>query len=468
MYYSKIIKGLSWNFLGTILSQLFIFLAFVFIARKLGVESFGKFSLIYISGLTLSGLFSLAIGQYMVTYISKNNKDTHIISIFLSNILFYTYSIVLFLIIILSLNSEYIIGDILNLENIKLNLFYIIMIFIFELFFLLQKSFLISIEEFKILSIFSISKGFLFLSFVWVFSNGMNIYIGVLISLLLTTIFGFIIIYKKINNINITIKYINSKILKEIINFTVPSFLSSLMVTPVNWILMSLLSSTNNGLIQVALFNAVLRIQNSIVLIGQVVGNIILPILSKNEKSEININQLNILVPLAIGISFSLLLIFFNEIFLLIFGSKYEIKYYKEVFSLQMVTTIFILYKQGFARVLIVKNKMWFTLFSNFLWLTIVIFGAKYLIIDYGVLGISIAIIIAYIINIFFFLPYYVKLDLIPLKYIYSFKIILLWLFVLLFSYAGYILSIKFRLIIIILTLCIIYLILRKKYEKKV
>ena len=159
-----------------------------------------------------------------------------------------------------------------------------------------------------------------------------------------------------------------------------------------------------------------------------------------------------------------------NEIFIFLFGTKYEIQYYKEVYFLQMFTTIFILYKQGFARVLIVKNKMWFTLLSNFIWATIVVLGTKYFIDDYGVLGVSFSIMIAYIVNIFFFLYYYAKLDIIPLEYIYSKRMFILWLLVIMLFYIGYEVSLEIRIIIMLLFLLasMTYIVFRKKYEKKI
>jgi O-antigen/teichoic acid export membrane protein len=67
----RFIRGVSWNLVGTFLAQGSVFAANIVVANRLGPESFGEFSLLQNTALTLSAIAQMATGVTATRYIAE-------------------------------------------------------------------------------------------------------------------------------------------------------------------------------------------------------------------------------------------------------------------------------------------------------------------------------------------------------------------------------------------------------------
>lgn len=67
----RLISGVSWNIVGTILAQGSVFATSILVANKLGSQSFGEFSLLQNTALTLSAVTQVATGATATRYVAQ-------------------------------------------------------------------------------------------------------------------------------------------------------------------------------------------------------------------------------------------------------------------------------------------------------------------------------------------------------------------------------------------------------------
>ena len=69
--FERFARGVSWNLIGTFLAQGSVFAANIFVANRLGPQSFGEFSLLQNTALTFSAIAQLATGVTATRYIAE-------------------------------------------------------------------------------------------------------------------------------------------------------------------------------------------------------------------------------------------------------------------------------------------------------------------------------------------------------------------------------------------------------------
>ena len=267
----------------------------------------------------------------------------------------------------------------------------------------------------------------------------------------------------------IEIDYGNSWKEKSLLfSYSLPAFLSGLMVTPIKWYTDSLLVS-RGGFEQMGLFTAALTF-NNIILVGA--GMLSAPFIAilaknKNQKRNSQFNRFNILAPWAIGVFITGPFIVFPELGGKIFGESFLGDKFKYTFIFVLVFTIIIMFKQGLGRVMAIYNLQWWSLGSNLLWgaclivsfLLFPIQDAYYL---------SISYVISYIINILVVLPIYYKKKIIPQNTIESIEAFGIWFLVSVMIFTGVFFENVFvKVFICILSLVIVFFLFRRLLFKK-
>lgn len=460
---AKIIKGVFWSFLGVFISKGFVFIALFLVARILSVQEYGKLGLLqsYINTFTLFSLasFGTTATKYLAVY--KDTEKEKASEIFSLTRLFVAGLSVLILLISIIFNDHichYIIGD-MNLK--KESLICAVAIFFGSLNGL-QVGALAGLESFKSISIVNIVNGILSLPLI-IFSAKFYGISGVVVSLALINISIWacsaillrndLIKYK----LYFTIKRLGSH-LDTLYYFSLPAFLSSLMLAPVVLVCNSFLVKYNsNGYYELGIFNATNNFsQVGTILIG-IVGQVFYPMAMQNfGKDNKKFDFFNIHNSYIIGFLIFIPIIILPDLFSQLFGAKYmnQQMYWSMIFV--ALSSLVIAQKQGIARNFAAGNFMWFSVFSNLVWgiSTIVI---CYLLVDKGALGRSIGLFGGYLINSMIFLPFYLKKGLINKKLFFTkyhlLLIILMMASIIVFLFVS---SIFIRILITIILLSLV------------
>jgi hypothetical protein len=156
-------------------------------------------------------------------------------------------------------------------------------------------------------------------------------------------------------------------------------------------------------------------------------GTPLIPILASigNQHSD-RVSRFNILATWIVGVAVTLPLICIPEIPQFVYGQQYSGTSFIDTFLFVMLSTCVIFYKQGLARVLSLRNLMWWGVLSNGVW-GAVLLSSAFLLRKYGATGISLAYAIAYVTNTVIFIPLYLKLGFVPARTMVSLEAGAVW-----------------------------------------
>ncbi len=421
---AKVIKGVFWSFLGVFISKGFVFIALFLVARLLSVQEYGKLGLLqsYINTFTLFSLasFGTTATKYLAVY--RDTEKEKASEIFSLTRLFVAGLSVLILLISIIFNDQichYIIGD-MSLK--KESLICAVAIFFGSLNGL-QVGALAGLENFKSISIVNIVNGILSLPLI-IFSAKFFGISGVIISLALINISiwacSAILLRNDLIKYNLyfTLKGLRRH-LDTLYYFSLPAFLSSLMLSPVVLLCNSfLIKYNNNGYYELGIFNATNNFsQIGTILIG-IVGQVFYPMAMQNfGKDNKKFDFFNIHNSYIIGFLIFIPIIILPDLFAQLFGAKYmnQQMYWSMIFV--GLTSLIIAQRQGIARNFAAGNFMWFSVLGNFVWAISTILFSYYFV-SLGSTGRTLSLFLGYLINTLLFVPFYISKKLVPKKLI--------------------------------------------------
>lgn len=251
-------------------------------------------------------------------------------------------------------------------------------------------------------------------------------FIGFSIAMFLSLVLAFIVTIKTLKKNNVILTLNIKEELPILLNFTAPVILSGLMVVPFKWYLDTLLVRQDNGYNEMGLFTALFLFHTLILMTANTLNAPFITMMSSNNNIE-RINKLNLVLPWSLGIFAAVPILMFPEIIGILFGSEYvNDKNFDTTIVLIIIITVLVMYKNGMARIMIVNNLMWFSFVSNLLW-GVVIITHFILTPNKDAVGLSLSYIVAYVVNILFILPLYVKKGIIPMSLIKSKESIVIW-----------------------------------------
>lgn len=415
----KIVKGVFWSFLGTFISKGFIFIALFLVARMLKVEEYGKLGLLqsYINTFTLFSLasFGVTATKYLAIYNTANKtKASEIFSLTRIFVSILSTVILILSIVFNEAICEYIVGD----SRLKTEVLVCSLAIYFSSLNGLQVGALAGLQNFKSISIVNILNGILSLPLIIASAYYYGI-IGVVISLAIINfsiwLCSVILLRKELikNQLYFTAKGLR-KHFNTLYHFSLPSFLSSIMLAPVVLICNSFLIKYNvAGYYELGIYNAAYNFsQLGLIMIG-VIGQVFYPLAMQNfGKNNRKFDFFNINNSYIIGVFIFLPIISLTDIFASMYGIKYKNSsmYYSMI--LISLSSLVIAQKQGIARNFAAGNFMWFSVLSNMLWAVSTIFFA-YILVQKGSTGRSFSIFIGYLINTIIFIPFYLNRKLI-------------------------------------------------------
>ncbi|WP_370895422.1 oligosaccharide flippase family protein [Chryseobacterium gossypii] len=443
----KIIKGVFWSFLGTLISKGFVFIALFLVARILSVDSYGKLGLLqsYINTFTTFSLasFGVTATKYLALYAETDKKKaSEIYSLTRLSVFLLAALILIFSLIFNQEVGEYIVGS----QKMSKEVFLCAFAIFFSSLNGLQTGALAGLENFKSISFVNMVNGILSLPLILFSAYKFGIY-GVVVSLVVINfsiwLCSAFLLQKELNKKQIKFTFRGLKQhLETVYNFTLPSFISSIMLSPVVLICNSMLIKNSvHGYYQLGIYNATFNFSQVATLLLGVIGQVTYPLTMKNfGKDNKKFDFFNINQSYVIGVVLFLPILVLPDLFSGLYGGKYQNSEMYLTLIIVSLSTIIIAQRQGIARNFAAGNFMWFSVFSNMTWAVITI-SACYLLIDYGAIGRAIGFLIGYFINTVIFIPFYLKKGLISKNLIISkehfFLIIIIVLSCLSFVYCS-------------------------------
>lgn len=410
----KLLKGSFWMFVSVAITKIFDLLSIFIIARLLTPEEFGKLSIIKNFTFTFV-LFSVgSLGLTATKYIAKYIDDDKIKC---QSIVSYLRLLVPLLSFLLSFVtfffSSYVADNIFNDLDLTIAVKLTSITLFFSSLNAFQKGILAGLEKFKTISLISIISGF-FTSLILIFSAYFYGLSGVFIALPINAgiLWSFSIYHTnkslKFEELFFRLEnFINFK--KIILKFTLPTFLSGLLITPTTLYCNILLVNTNGGYSSLAIYSAALNLSIITLTINGVLGRVFYPVVMKNfDKNNLFVEKSNILLPFFFGVILNTPLIIFPDVMKFAYGNEYS---NIEVFNTLVLIsnfTIIISFKEGISRNFAAANLMWVSLFSNLTWAFLSIISMKFLI-DYGASGRASSFLISYLFTNLIFLPFYIS-----------------------------------------------------------
>lgn len=283
-------------------------------------------------------------------------------------------------------------------------------------------------------------------------------------------IFSHYAINKEVKNNGIVIRYrdcLNEKYLFW--SYSLPAFLSGLLITPMKWLSEVILINIPEGSRQLGLFMAAQTLGSMFLMFTSMLNAPFLTTMAKHKSDNINtsFNRLNIIAPWAIGLSLTIPFLFFPEIGEWVWGKDYVGRNFRLCFILTMFFNLIMMYKQGIARILSVHNLQWLGVMSNTLW-GVSLLSCMWFLRSYGAIGLAGSYVVAYIVSTIIVLPFYHQRDLIPRNTVFSRYALILWIL----TIGIILLSIKevellIRLIIFIISIPLFFFIFKKYFQQK-
>lgn len=429
---SKVIGGTLFLSVGTIISKALIAVAYIILARILPPEEYGEYGMIKSTIDNFLILATMGIGLTTTKYISENKNNNPQLA---SGILGTALGTVLILGLIIGgffvLFSEYIALNLLKSDTLQPLLKYASIILVLTAFNSIQLGALIGLQGFRSTSISNIVQGIL-LSFGLVIGGCIDgvrgAVIGNLIGIMLLSYVIQLLLKQESKKFNIRVKFKSWKRdLKIIYKFALPASLSSLITSPAIWILNMILVRTENGYKQLGIYSAVLIFSTAIQMLNGSLNNVLLPIFLSNETTITPKKEFfNYFSAWIIAIIIGLPLMIFPELVSHIIGNKYPKETVISVLGFTLISTLIIANRQGVSRDLIMKNKMWLSVFSMGQWAVTAI-GLFIFLKDYGAIGFAASISVSYFINLLLFVPFFVRMKISPPYIFYSRWVILIW-----------------------------------------
>lgn len=401
---SRVVNAVVFGVGGAVFSRALTMLSQIIIARMLGKNEYGQFSLIN-NTVHMFVLFAgMGLGATLLRYTAiyyreqkeKAGKFITTLTIMCSFLAFFTSLLVFVLAKPLSfwLTGDNTLTILLQITSVTIFLCALAEI---------GKSTLQGMEKYRLIARIQIIVGFVGLPILFLMSKSFNIKTAIIWFLfvqLLNFILIIMVLLKEIfeQKIKFRIKA-DKEILEAISSFTLPAFLSSFFVIPVMWYANTLLAR-HAGFAEVAIFAVAVQWLNILTYLPSQLGQV-RPIYTdlhvrhkfqelKNLIFSMTKASLTLVIPAAI------LLITFSKYLLLLYGTAYVDG--QTVFIIMMIAALFIALQSQIGAVLQAIGRMWHGFMLNVIWAInlIVIF---LLLLDYGALGFSIAYMISYAIH---------------------------------------------------------------------
>ena len=374
-----------WSFLGNILSRFFTFIAWIVVARLLEADEYGQVGIIRSTANTFILFAGFGIGVTATKYLSDhrvNNKKLSGELIGLSYLICLVTGTLSAALVFLF--APLISGTILHAPFLENELRWTSLLILFSAINGAQTGIINGLSEYKTGARLNLINGLIALPVIvlgaW-FERVTGTVYGLIAAMFVNVVVTQFALLKMYRKHVLRIRFrITPDILKMITNFSLPALFSNLLVNPVRWIANALLVREVNGFFELGIFTAVIVIQNFILLATSSLNAPFINMLSNsNKEQERTIEWLNLFLGWVIGFRIIEVFLTFSQLGGVLFGEKYLGSSFHYTWVLVLFYTSIILFKQGLARIMIVRELMWFSFVSNLIWGILVIGSLLYL-----------------------------------------------------------------------------------------
>jgi hypothetical protein len=245
--------------------------------------------------------------------------------------------------------------------------------------------------------------------------------------------------------------------------FSLPSFLSGALMTPVIWVCNVLLVKQPDGYTELGIFSATLVFQQMLLFAS---GMMHIPLISivANAGPIIprKLGTVNILITWIFGVLVAIPLLCFPEMARMLLGANFYTRSFDITFSIVIFYTTMTLFTEGIARLLVTNNLLWLGFLSN-LFRAIISIGSAVFLVRWGAPGLAVSFAISFILSSMVFLPLYYSRKLIPKGILFSTKTVSIW-----FLFCGLVVlnlanvSLLFRSLIFVISILITVIVFAK------
>ena len=227
--------------------------------------------------------------------------------------------------------------------------------------------------------------------------------IGMGIGFAFLFILNFISIHRKFSKLKIAYRYNNIGFndFRVLYRFSLPAALASFLVGPVFWIVKAMLVR-DTDFSQLGIYEVADQWKIIILFIPGALSQIILPMLSNihgegNSVSYKKVLKINMLLNTSICTFVSLIIILFSNIIMKLYGNGFDQPWPLIILA---ISTIFTSLSQVIGLSIASKGKMWHGFAFNSIWAALIIlFSYIFITLGYGAVGLSLAVLISYIIH---------------------------------------------------------------------
>lgn len=411
---SRLASGTFWLFSSTIIEQGIKFLSTLFVARFLGKNDYGAIGIISSTIITISTVANLGLGLTATKTIAEYkelNKDKLGQVIFFIRII--TFLISCFVSIFCLINSRYISIYVLNDKNLQPAFEFAIIQLFFTIINGWQIGALTGFEAYREIAEISVIRGILTFTLTIILTRLLGIR-GFFIAMSIISIFNWIannfVIRRKMKDFQIQTKLkLNSIDLHFLWKFSLPAYLSGIIVTPVTWISNTIIVKMQNGFGELGIYNAANQWKTILLFIPSIFVTISLPILAdkkinspENEEVKLTIEKIQSYLLICI-VPLALIIMFFSDFIMSLYGTSYI---GRESILICLICGVLIQSIGSVTGPLIqARFSMWIGLLINLIWGSTYLISVVALTNMFSGLGLALSYCISYsFLNIFSFL----------------------------------------------------------------
>ncbi|WP_372745760.1 oligosaccharide flippase family protein [Lutibacter sp.] len=396
-----------WAIAGSFISKGINFASIAFIAKILGPEMFGEYNVIQLTVGLFGTVSGLGLGLAATKLIAEwRERDIEKVGRIIGTL--YTLSFIISLIVAISFftTSKLVAIELLNNEKLTILLQITSVIVIFDAINGVQNGVLTGFESFKEIAIVS--------TFVGVISAPLLVagayyygLVGLAVMLLLTRLLNVIVnrIYleKKFKERKIHVRAKISKLeLKNILDISIPAFLSSIATSPVNWISTSIFVNQPGGYKDIGTYNAGNQLRTLVLFLPDSAGKITIPKLA-NEFGDKNLKKfkktvsVTFLLNLVLSVLPAMVLYIFGGFFQQFMGLKFNLS--DDLIAIVLLTGVLIAVTNAIGYIFICSNLIWYDFLLRVFWglalILIIVFYGK----GNGAVGYGLSILFASVVH---------------------------------------------------------------------
>jgi O-antigen/teichoic acid export membrane protein len=400
-------KGMFWTVVGNIVVAVLAIVLSILNARMLGQVGFGELAMIR-STVEIFGIFAgFGLGITATKYISEfKNKDTEKAGrvIGLTNILAIGTGLIASLVLLVF--ATYISRNIINAPHLSGEIKLSCGLLFFSTLAGAQYGALTGFEAFKVMARNSASisaANFIFVllgTYRWGLKGAIS---GLVISSSISCVVNYVSLKKIQKATNIKTNYNQwHKEAGVLWKFSLPSLLSNVMISPIQWVINAIMVNTAGGYAELGLFNAANQWRNSLLIFPRWAGQTVTPILSDkygtgDKKSVRQLILINLAINLAVVIPAAIIIVFGKNIIMQSYGKSFAGG--NTSLLILALSAVFIAIQMPLGHTIAASGKMWLGFILNGI-TGLTLIGIFFVFKEKGALGLSYAYLIAYLLHI--------------------------------------------------------------------